>query len=243
MRTAADQTLAIAPDFNDRYQIVIANTDALRRKVYQVRCQVFCDELGYDMYQSQGCETDEYDDGSLHVLLSHRTSGTPIGCFRLVMPQPCGNIWLPFDLYGVPHVDKTLFNWNSVNYARSVEVSRLALSSAVRAGHASGTTGASSPFLATAMFYAVSSLVVSQGIENVFMVIEPRLGRLTSRFGIKLDQISRPFEYYGQRATFTTTGQRMGTEARQLKSPWRDLFDVVESQLYADRNAPQVQVA
>ena len=125
---------------------------------------------------------------------------------------------------------------------KSLEVSRLALSSSVRRCHAGGATGASSPFLATAMFYAVSSLVVTRGVENVFMVIEPSLGRLTSRFGIKLDQISRPFEYYGQRATFATTGQRMGAESRQLKRPWRDLFDVVESQLYAELTT-QVQVA
>jgi len=244
MRTATDQTLAIAPDFDERYQILIANTEALRREVYQVRCQVFCDELGYDMNRSQGCESDEYDDGSLHVLLRHRDGDKPIGCFRLVMPQACGNIWLPFDLYGVPHVDRTLFNWNTVNFGRSVEVSRLALSSSVRrCGQTDRSTGASSPFLATAMFYAVSSLVVSRGVENVFMVIEPRLGRLTSRFGIKLDQISRPFEYYGQRATFTTTGGRMGTESRQLKRPWRDLFEVVEKQLYAGLEAKQVQVA
>lgn len=242
MRTATDQTSAIAPDFNERYQILIANTEEQRREVYRVRCQVFCEELGYAMNQSQGCETDEYDDGSLHVLLRHRASDTPIGCFRLVMPQPDASVWLPFDLYGVPHVDKTLFNWNTVNHARSVEVSRLALSSSVRRCHAGGATGASSPFLATAMFYAVSSLVVTRGVENVFMVIEPSLGRLTSRFGIKLDQISRPFEYYGQRATFATTGQRMGAESRQLKRPWRDLFDVVESQLYAELTT-QVQVA
>jgi len=243
MRAAADQTLAIAPDFNERYQILIADTEALRREVYQVRCQVFCDELGYDMKQSQGCESDEYDDASLHVLLRHRASDRPIGCFRLVMPQPGGQIWLPFDLYGVPHVDKTLFDWNSVNYSRSVEVSRLALSSSVRRCD-NATTGPSSPFLATAMFYAVNSLVVNRNIENVFMVIEPRLGRLTSRFGNKLDQISRPFEYYGPRATFTTTGQRLRAESHQLKRPWRDLFDVVESQLYADLKAPvQVQVA
>ena len=233
MQKAIERTSAIAPDFSERYQILIATTEALRRQVYRVRHQVFCDELGYAMNQIHGHEFDDYDAGSLHILLRQRAGGVPIGCFRLVMPQP-GGIWLPFEEYGVPHVDPHLFDWSSVNRERSVEVSRLALNASVRCGGHVETAGASDPYLATAMFYAVTALVMKLGIKNLFMVIEPRLGRLISRYGFKLKQISPPFEYYGQRATFATTGQCLSDELSLLKTPWRHLFDVIDQQLFAD---------
>lgn len=232
MRTTLDRVSAIASDFSERYEILIANTEALRRQVYRVRHQVFCAELGYDMRNVSGHEFDDYDSGSIHVLLRQRDNGNPIGCFRLVMPQD-GDVWLPFDNYGVPHVDERLFDWSRVNRARSVEVSRLALSPKARqCGSTEG--GASDPYMATAMFYAVTALVLKLGTEDLFMVIEPRLGRLISRYGFSLDQISPPFEYYGQRATFSAYRSRIVDELQRLKTPWRNLYDVIEKQLFGE---------
>ncbi|HSB95355.1 MAG TPA: PEP-CTERM/exosortase system-associated acyltransferase [Spongiibacteraceae bacterium] len=238
MQNTIERVAAIAPDFSERYQISIASTDELRRKVYRLRHKVFCDELGYAMDHIRGHEFDEYDAGSLHILLRERASGTAIGCFRLVLPQE-GEIWLPFDEYGVQHVDSKLFDWSTVNRPRSVEVSRLALNVAARhvGSHDKGA-GASDPYLATAMFYAVTALVMHYSIDNVFMVIEPRLGRLISRYGFRLSQISPPFEYYGQRATFTTSRRQGKVELVQLKKPWRNLFDVINKQLFSDGAQP-----
>jgi N-acyl amino acid synthase of PEP-CTERM/exosortase system len=238
--TINEDVFAVARDFNERYQISIANSKELRDDVYRLRYQMFCEKLGYDMHHRDGLEFDEYDDDSLHILLRERASEKPIGCFRLVMPHRSGRIWLPFDLYGVPHVDRTLFNWNKVNHARSVEVSRLAINAPTGRLASVGDKGASTPFLATALFYAITAMVIRLNVENVFMVIEPCLGRLTSRFGFKLDQISPPFEYYGQRATFTTTGLRSHAESLTLKTPWRRLYNVIEQQLFEEISARQV---
>ena len=236
--TCEDDIYAVASDFSERYQILIANTETLRGDVYRLRYEVFCRKLGYDMDHEDGLERDEYDADSVHILLRERATQKPVGCFRLVMPQRTGRIWLPFDLYGVPHVDRSLFNWNHVNHARSVEVSRLALNAPL--GRRAENAGASTPFLATALFYAVTAMIVRLQVENVFMVIEPSLGRLTARFGIKLDQISPSFAYYGQRATFTTTGLRMNAESLTLPTPWRRLYNVIEQQLFAEMPAQRV---
>ncbi|HEY3698029.1 MAG TPA: PEP-CTERM/exosortase system-associated acyltransferase [Spongiibacteraceae bacterium] len=230
----------LASNFNERYQILIANNDALRNDAYRVRYQVFCKKLGYEMDNRDGLESDEFDRDSLHILLRERGSLNPVGCFRLVMPQRSGRIWLPFDIYGVPHVDRSLFNWNHVNHARSVEVSRLVINAPARRIGTQGDASSNSSFLVTTLFYAVSAMVIRLNVENVFMVIEPSLGRLTSRFGFKLDQISPPFEYYGQRATFTTTGLRAHAEALTLKTPWRHLLNVIEQQLFAEISAQRV---
>jgi len=238
MRSTYNDVFAVANDFSERYQILIANTDTLRKDVYRLRHQVFCEKLGYEMDNHDGLESDEFDSDSLHVLLRERISEIPVGCFRLVMPQRTGRIWLPFDLYGVPHVDRSLFNWNHVNHARSVEVSRLALQTPSKLSLLS--KGESTQYLATALFYGVTAMIVRLNVENVFMVIEPCLGRLTSRFGIKLDQISPAFEYYGQRATFTTTGLRMNAESLTLKAQWRRLYNMIEQQLFEEYLTQQV---
>jgi N-acyl amino acid synthase of PEP-CTERM/exosortase system len=206
MQTAPERTTAIAADFSERYQILIANSETLRRKVYRVRHQVFCDELGYAMNRTRGQEFDDHDAGSLHVLLRERISGISIGCFRLVMPQPEGGIWLPFDNYGVSHVDDRLFDWNTVNRARSAEVSRLALSSSARRGsRGDKQTGPSDAYLATAMFYAVSALVLNLSIENVFMVIEPRLGR-SNQFTVRILRSARHIHHQSQTHATPITG-------------------------------------
>lgn len=229
MRPTLEQIQNIAADFDARYEIVIADTEALRRDTYRVRYRVFCDQLGYAMQYVDGCEYDEYDADSIHILLRQRHDGTPVGCFRIVLPKAEG-VWLPFQLYGVPHVDERLFEWGKVNRARSVEISRLAIDNGKRRerGHLAGI---SDQYLATALFYAVTAMVVKLDAHHAFMVIEPCLGRLTSRFGIRLDQIGPPFEYYGQRATFATTGARMASEAENLQPAWRDLYAMIAGQL------------
>jgi len=239
MKSDSDLAQAIAPDFADRYQVLIANTEVERRQAFRVRHQVFCEQLGYDMDNVDGCESDEHDINSLHVVVRDRYTDAGVACFRLVLPQPNARVWLPFDLYGVPHVDRSLFDWNKINHLRSMEVSRLALNSKLLDNeHAS--VGISTPYLAAAMFYAVTAVTLHMGIEYLFMVIEPRLARLIARFGMHLDQISPKFEYYGQRATFTTNAPRLRQELTQLPSAWRKFYDVVDMQLYADSEAQQV---
>ncbi len=240
MRSTCEDVFTVARDFGERYQILIASTEALRNDVYRLRYQVFCEKLGYDMEHRDGLESDEYDRDSLQVLLRERVSQKSVGCFRLVMPQRSGRIWLPFDLYGVPHVDRSLFNWNYVNHRRSVEVSRLALNVPSNQPASTSNKNTSTPFLATALFYAATAISARINVENVFMVIEPGLGRLISRFGIKLEQISPPFEYYGQRATFTTTVMRSQAELLTLKASWRHLYNVIEQQLFTEILAQQV---
>lgn len=239
MRPTLEQIAAIAPDFNSRYQILIADTEALKRDVYRVRCQVFCNELGY-WDDRNGVEHDEFDANSIQVLLRQRNTGTPVGCFRIVKPKAHGT-WLPFQLYGDEHVDPQLLDWNTVDRERSVEISRLAIIASKRQALKDGRAiGASDPYLATALFYAVTAMVVKLKVSNVFMFIEPPLGRLTSRFGIRLDQIGRAFECYGQRAVFSTTGARMKYESEQLLPAWRALYDVVAPQLVIENTVREV---
>lgn len=239
MQLTCDDVLPLASEFSQQFEVLIANTDELKNQVFHLRERVFCKKLGFSMTSVNGCEIDAFDQDSIHVLLRHKLSRQPIGCFRIVMPQRSGHIWLPFDVYGVPHIDAKLFNWNRVNLTRSAEVSRLALDAEIIRGE-DLKRNKICRHLSTALFYAVTAMIVRLNVENVFMVIEPSLGRLISRNGIRLDQISPPFEYYGQRATFTTTGLRMHADSLTLTAPWRQLYAIIEQQLFSELLAKEV---
>lgn len=234
------QGLSIASDFSDRFEFVIADTPALRAQVFALRYRVFCEEFGYNMENSNGAESDIYDPLSTHVLLRRKHTHLPVGCFRIVQSQLSLADWLPFEHYGVPNVSAE-FNWGSVDRRTSVEVSRLALAATTRAGRADAAEKRpADAYLVTAMFFAVTGLIAKQQRDHVFMFIEPRLGRLTARYGIKLDQISPIFDYCGPRAIFVSTGQRMAAEPANYKPAMRELFDVVQRQLFGNEIAAEV---
>jgi N-acyl amino acid synthase of PEP-CTERM/exosortase system len=62
--------------FERYFSVVPANTGILLEKVYQLRHQVYCDELGYEQQRASQLEFDEYDKRSIHCLLFHKSSQT-----------------------------------------------------------------------------------------------------------------------------------------------------------------------
>ena len=89
-----------AQDFGLNYHMQLADSEALRRRVYELRYRVFCHELGYAMDQQEGREADGYDGHSLHTLLTHPQTNSDVGCIRLVLPLQRGG-GLPFEGVGL----------------------------------------------------------------------------------------------------------------------------------------------
>lgn len=245
MATAAIPPEALARDFARSFDLTLADTDALRSRVYQVRYQVFCQELGYDMKQSDGLEADTYDSRSLHCLLRHRASGLDTGCVRLVLPLPNGG-GLPFESFGLRYVDRRLLDWKQIDPTSCCEVSRLAVVSEFRRrlgeqAHADGVAEIDDPansgphrrfpFIAISLYHAVTALILQRGYEWVFMVIEPRLQRHLSRYGLNLRQISPEFEYFGQRATYVITREQLQADVFSWRPELQGLYGNVHQQL------------
>ena len=72
--------------FHRYFNAVAASSDELRREVYRIRYDVYCDELRFEdpARFPDKQEIDPYDRLSLHCLLLHRTSNTFAGCVRFV---------------------------------------------------------------------------------------------------------------------------------------------------------------
>jgi len=72
---------------NNRYDIILADTEESKTIHYNLRYQVYCLEKGFEEAQKfkDQLETDEYDRNSIHFLIRCNKSNQWIGTFRLVI--------------------------------------------------------------------------------------------------------------------------------------------------------------
>lgn len=203
-----------------------------RERIFQLRYRVFCQELGYGMSHRDGHESDPYDAAARHCLLSYLPSQSDIGCFRLVTAQ--GERGLPCEAFGLPFVDRSRFDLAAVDLSRACEVSRLAVVPDFRrpvAFAGSDTRAQRFPFGVVSLYYAVIALILEGGHPWSFMVAEPRLQRHLARWGIRWQQISEPFEYYGARAVFVSSREQLQRDVAEWPPNWRALYEHVRAQL------------
>ena len=84
--------------FNEYFELIHADTDALRMQVYQLRYQVYVLETGFESeadclrgHDESGkpihWEMDEFDNRSDHYLLRHRRTGVYAATARLILPM------------------------------------------------------------------------------------------------------------------------------------------------------------
>jgi N-acyl amino acid synthase of PEP-CTERM/exosortase system len=230
LSTAAQQTAQI---FSEHFTLTLADDGASRDRVARLRHQVYCKELGFQLNERDGRETDHYDDHSLHCLLHHKPSRLDAGCIRLVLPLERGG-GLPFEACGARYIDRTRLDWTQFDPRRCCEVSRLAMAPAFRRHLAEigGEIGGNRlPMVSMALYHAVIALILERGYDHIFMVNELRLQRLLQRLGIRLQQISPDFDYFGRRAIFYTDPAQLRWEIDHWRSDWRALYDEVCRQL------------
>jgi N-acyl amino acid synthase of PEP-CTERM/exosortase system len=235
-------SLPTISNFQQLFDVQLADTEELRRRVSQVRYQVFCEELGFGMSHRDGHEQDDYDASSVHCLIHHRPSGTDVGCVRLVLPGMRGGN-LPFEKFGLRHVDRKLLDWRKLDPTRCCEISRLAVTSAFRRPiraqgpvsiDAEATLGHHAkrlPTVVMALYQAVIALTLSRQFEHIFMVGEPRLQRHLGSCGIAMQQISPTFEYFGPRAVFVADNAAFQTAINEWDNERKDLYRFIYSQM------------
>lgn len=218
---------AIAEDFNSFYSISIANNLSDQSAIFRLRHDVFCVEYGYDMKTVEGLESDAFDTSSIQVLLRRRDSEDAIGCFRYIQSTPSAENWLPICTSAAEYLHDPRY-LATVDPHSAAEISRFTIRGDIRAGRSGGLPAtAADPYLAVGMFHAMAALIQAERCNNAFVVIEPRLARLTSRFGIVLDQISPVFDHYGRRAAFVTNCNRVDEETRAYRPGLRELYQAV----------------
>ncbi len=209
---------SLADLFAAHFEVVPAEREDLLEKVFRIRHQVYCEELGFEPHRDNQLERDEFDKHSIHCLLLHKPTQTFVGCVRLVLAdnhapefgfpfeQVCGRSshWA-FDLAG------------GAGRKRYGEISRLAITANFRRPRnfvAAADAARSAPdarddeakrlfpSIAVGLYLAVAAMGLSKGLDGVFAMMEPRLARQLSHFGIHCEQAGDAVEHRGTRMPY-----------------------------------------
>jgi N-acyl amino acid synthase of PEP-CTERM/exosortase system len=189
------------------FEIIFANTPALREKAFRLRYQVYCNEHAYEIPEEhpQELEMDAYDSRSIHSLILDRASGTVTGTVRLVLPdkrapdasfpiqQICSHPMLSNLLPGSAEVSR---------FAISKTIRKMAEHPMVTATGRDGKTPAGKTIkcsITLGLMRATVQMSLAYGITDWFAVMEPSLLRLLCRFGICFEPIGPLVEYHGFR--------------------------------------------
>jgi len=215
-RTAAikEQSSPIDNKLSDYYsrwfEIIPADTPALRDQVFRLRYQVYCCEHKYETPEEhlQKLEMDAFDCRSVHSLIVERASGTAAGTVRLILPDPKS---LQSSLPIQKVCRHPLFSILDSSYA--AEVSRFAISKEARKAlnvsilnsvgkHVACPIAAKDLaicFISLGLMRATVQMSFAHGVTEWFAVMEPALLRLLRSFGICFNPLGPLVQYHGLR--------------------------------------------
>jgi len=225
---------------------VYANTDALKEEVYGIRHHVYCDEFGFEAGNSKQIEKDSYDDYSHHFLVRHNASGKYAGCIRLILPSDAlGDTPLPVEEHFFDTLDREVLDPSSLVRGEFAELSRLAVHGNFRKRTTDRNkpeglsnnleelehTKRAFPLINVGLYLSAFSLALYchtyYGLNNIFMVSEPRLARNVRRFGLRFEQAGPIVDYHGDRAPYVfkaTNDRRMSEETQDLLDGINDIL-------------------
>ncbi|WP_411993793.1 PEP-CTERM/exosortase system-associated acyltransferase [Agarivorans sp. DSG3-1] len=229
----------LAQRYQRFFQASIASNDSEVKKVYQLRHRVYCEEFKFEPSNKLQQEKDNYDSYSQYCRVQHLTSGLDAGCLRMVHPK--GQQSLPIlDACGSAITHQAL---HPDNFAREsiCEVSRVALDTQFRrrkidnksGNRPSGMTLAefsqkelrTFPYITMSLYLAASIVAEQSGIKHAYVMVEPKLARSLSLFGIKMTRISPNIDYHGIRAAYHITLERF---QEQLPLLYQPLFELIK---------------
>ncbi|MBU3022972.1 PEP-CTERM/exosortase system-associated acyltransferase [Aestuariibacter sp. A3R04] len=209
---------AAAAHFFEHFTLVVARDEKEQRTCFKTRHQVYCEEMGYEEVRQTKMEFDEFDEYAISCYIKHKASGDCAGTIRVVMPQHNGQM-LPIE-QNCP--DAIRIDENSPKrYARHAvcEISRLAIPKRFRRRQSdrnlSPVTGKALdksfnrknrsrnfPYLTLALYFFAATICVLRDVENVYVMMEPKLARSLRMLGIEFNQIGGVIEYHGERAAY-----------------------------------------
>lgn len=238
----------LSENFLRYFDVAFAGTDALKSAVFGIRYNVYCDEFGYEPAEAfpDHQEKDEFESYSLHALVTHKGTGRPAGCVRLVSPGGKDGVNpLPFEKNCGQSLDKAFIESLGIDRNSMCEISRLAVDGMFRRrtgeqmtryGEVQGLDCTEQErrtfsIIAVACFLAATAMTDISRRTNVFAMMEPFLPRLLQRSGIEFQRAGDDIDYHGVRAPyFITTGSAVDNMRGDLK----ELYTEIHRRISAD---------
>lgn len=235
--------------YREFFSITLADTDELRKEVFRLRYEVYCNELGWESAANfpDQLERDIYDDASRHCLLLHKRSAAYAGTVRMVMTHD-SDLEPPIPL--VSHCGDNLFDGplrpDRMPIGSYGEISRLALRSEFRrrSGEQSNAEGHGPnlfewsqderrrfPHIALGLYLGASAVGLADGATGVYAMMEPRLARHLRFAGIRFEQAGEPLDFHGTRAPYYISRTAL---FRHLSRPLRKLLYAIAEDMQVD---------
>ena len=237
--------MSLAQSFQHYFSVDLATTSAQRDQAFRIRYRVYCEEFKYERADQfpDGREFDVHDDGALHALITHKSSGMPAGCVRLLPGSVEGKeIPLPFENSCIDSIDRERLRRLDLDRNSVCEISRLAVDGAFRRRSGEAVTRFGEiealdctqqerrtfSLIAVAGFLAATALTDLSGRRNVFAMMEPFLPRMLKRSGIFFEQVGEEVDHHGIRAPYFITTQ---SALHNMRSDLRELYDAIYGQV------------
>jgi N-acyl amino acid synthase of PEP-CTERM/exosortase system len=204
--------------FDNCFEVFLADTPESRQIHYNLRYQVYCEEMGFEdktQYPDE-MEYDEWDDKAVHFLVRHKLSGHWLGGLRLVFNE---NGPLPFERHSTSHQ-----HISSPQRKISVEMSRLCVIKEARRfsskrfapyGLPDQEIAAESDKVRSfynfknqtrSMIWGLFKAAVDYSAENNldywYFIVAPALAYFIRREGFELSQIGEPCDHKGVRTPY-----------------------------------------
>jgi N-acyl amino acid synthase of PEP-CTERM/exosortase system len=231
---------SMVEDFQEYFDLELANTPEKLESVYRVRYRVYCEEFGYepaDAFPNQ-LETDEFDENASHCLVTHKLTGMPAGCARLVHVDEQSQ--MPMEKFCGSVMDESIIRSFDGRREDVCEFSRLGVDGAFRRrpgehvtrfGEISAldcTKREQRTFSLIAVSTILSAFAMSDliGRPHCFAMMEPFLPRLLRRSGIIVHPAGDEMEYHGTRAPYYfETHATVGGMADEM----REFYEAIRS--------------
>jgi N-acyl amino acid synthase of PEP-CTERM/exosortase system len=208
----SDNAGALSALYDRYFAVVPADTPLLLDAAYALRYQVYCVEHAFeDAAQQVGeREIDRYDAHSVHAVLIAKSTGSVVGCVRLILPWRNGAA-APLPIRELLS-DTDRVRLDAFGPHRTAEISRYAISKMYRRRPGEGLypdvgddepppneLRRLAPHMSLGLVRGVARVAASHGIETVCAAMAPPLLRLLERFGLAFERLGPSIEYHGPR--------------------------------------------
>lgn len=202
--------------FDSNFEVFLADTPESKALHYNIRYQVYCDEMGFEDKKNFTAEQeyDEWDKNhSVHFLVRDKRHGHWVGALRLVLPDEHS---LPFEKHC-----KLNEKLSGDQYLQSVELSRLCVLKEVRRFSAKKfapygiLTEKNVPessnvtvlhnyknlglILTWGLIRAVALYCKQKNKQDLYLLVAPALVYAIRKVGFSAEQIGEPCKHKGKR--------------------------------------------
>lgn len=237
--------------FREQFAFQLAQDEADRRRIYRLRYDIYCEELGYERPADPAhhLEYDAYDAHSIQCLIRHRDSGLSAGCVRLVLPDACAgqaHRRLPLEAHCGDSLNHERLHPARLDPDAVCEISRLAISplfrkrstddeieGIVRRRHAfTDAERETFPLIVVGLFLATYALLGLSHRPHAFAMMDPRLPRLLRMSGFHFTKVGATIDFHGRRSAFYIDQRRVEADMhRELMPLYRHIQAELTPQL------------